>query len=60
LGQLNIQHNRKIITLAYTSPEKGFVFNPDKNIQLNQEDCLILMGDPEHLNNFKKTYTIEA
>jgi voltage-gated potassium channel len=56
LGGINMKKNKKVLVVAYVSPVKGFVFNPDDDIQLQPGGSLILLADRESLDQFKKKY----
>jgi voltage-gated potassium channel len=56
IRDLDLKQNKKILVVAYTSPSNGFIFNPDENIKLESDGSLILLGDRESLDQFKKKY----
>jgi voltage-gated potassium channel len=56
IGDLGLKQNNKIIVVAYSSPQQGFIFNPDDNIKLQPDGSVILLGDKENLGTFKKKY----
>jgi voltage-gated potassium channel len=60
IGELHIKQNNKILIVAYTGPSEGFIFNPEEHIKLQPAGSLILLGDRQNLELFKKKYIRES
>ena len=53
IKELNIRKNTGATVIGLKDPEKGFIFNPDSDLIIDEGDIMILFGSDESITNFR-------
>ena len=53
IKELDIRRNTGATVIGLKDPVKGFIFNPDSNFVISEDDILILFGSDESIEKFK-------
>ena len=56
LLDLNIRRESGAVVLGFRRRGEDLVFNPKPDILMTENDVLIILGDDDNLDRFRKTY----
>ena len=56
LLDLNIRGESGSLVLGFKRQDKGLVFNPKPEITISKNDVLIILGDDDNLDRFRRNY----
>lgn len=56
LGEMDVRNKTGATVLAFKDKEEGFIFSPNSEVQCNEGDVIILLGDKKSLKAFKEAF----
>lgn len=56
LSDLNIRRETGALVLGFKRSDQGLLFNPKPDVVISENDVMIILGDDDNLDKFRKTY----